>query len=47
MKVYLSGSSPSIRVPVREITLSTGERIRLYDTSGPCTEKTRGSPLPC
>src|SRR6266851_1729045 len=38
MKVYLSGSSPSIRVPVREITLTTGERVRLYDTSGPYTD---------
>ena len=38
MKVYLSGSSPSIRVPVREIALTNGERIRLYDTSGPYTD---------
>src|SRR5262249_61101616 len=38
MKVYLSGSSPSIRVPAREISLTNGERIRLYDTSGPYTD---------
>src|SRR5499426_2375446 len=38
MKVYLPGSSPSIRVPAREIVLSTGERIRLYDTSGLYTD---------
>src|SRR5262245_40702524 len=39
MKVYLSGSSPSIRVPAREISLTNGERIRLYDTSGPYTDR--------
>ena len=38
MKVYLSGSTSSIRVPCREIALTNGERIRLYDTSGPCTD---------
>src|SRR5262249_6680260 len=38
MKVHLSGSSPSIRVPAREIALTNGERIRLYDTSGPYTD---------
>ena len=38
MKAYLSGSSPSIRVPTREIALTNGERIRLYDTSGPYTD---------
>jgi len=29
MKIYLSGSDPSIRVPLREIALSNGERVRL------------------
>src|SRR5215510_13085582 len=38
MKIYLSGSNPSIRVPVRELLLTNGERIRLYDTSGPYTD---------
>ena len=38
MKTYLSGSDPSIRVPVREIALTNGERLRLYDTSGPYTD---------
>ena len=38
MKVYLRGSSPSIRVPAREIALTNGESIRLYDTGGPYTD---------
>src|SRR5262252_2135210 len=38
MKTYLPGSNPSIRVPVRTLTLSNGERLRLYDTSGPYTD---------
>mgnify|MGYP001161874568 CR=1 FL=1 len=38
MKTYLSGSNPSIRVPVRALTLTNGESIRLYDTSGPYTD---------
>ena len=37
-KIYLPGSDPSVRVPFREVALSTGERIRLYDTSGPYTD---------
>src|SRR3990172_5047906 len=37
MKIHLSGSHPSIRVPVREIRLSNGESLRLYDTSGAYT----------
>lgn len=38
-KVYLSGSRPDIRVPMREIALSGGEPpVRLYDTSGPYTD---------
>ncbi|MBN2910571.1 phosphomethylpyrimidine synthase ThiC [Polycladomyces sp. WAk] len=47
-KVYIQGSRPDIRVPMREITLSptTGrngeeipnEPIRVYDTSGPYTD---------
>ena len=38
MKTYLPGSKPSIRVPVRALTLTNGETIRLYDTSGPYTD---------
>ncbi|KAF6538351.1 phosphomethylpyrimidine synthase ThiC [Bacillus sp. EKM208B] len=46
-KVYAEGSSPDIRVPMREISLSatTGafgeeenEPVRVYDTSGPYTD---------
>ena len=37
-KIYLSASNPSVRVPVREVTLSNNERLRLYDTSGPYTD---------
>jgi len=35
VKPYRSGSNPSIRVPVRDLLLSNGERMRLYDTRGP------------
>src|SRR5512144_1583448 len=38
MKIYLSASNPSVRVPFREVTLSNHEQIRLYDTSGPSTD---------
>src|SRR6185312_12390936 len=34
----LSGSNPSVRVPAREVTLSNGERLHLYDTSGLYTD---------
>ena len=37
-KVYAGGSHPSIRVPMREIALSNGERHVVYDTSGPYTD---------
>src|ERR687891_390351 len=38
-KVYLTGSRPDLRVPIREIALSGGEPpVRLYDTSGPYTD---------
>jgi phosphomethylpyrimidine synthase len=38
-KIYVVGSRPEIRVPMREITLSGGELpITLYDTSGPYTD---------
>src|SRR5205814_2631915 len=38
-KVYVTGSRPDIRVPMREIPLSGGNPpVRLYDTSGPYTD---------
>ncbi len=37
-KAYAVGSDPSIRVPVREISLTNGETHVLYDTSGPYTD---------
>jgi phosphomethylpyrimidine synthase len=37
-KTYLAGSRADIRVPMREVALSTGDRVVLYDTSGPYTE---------
>ncbi|MEO9171392.1 MAG: phosphomethylpyrimidine synthase ThiC, partial [Candidatus Baltobacteraceae bacterium] len=38
MKVYLEGSDPSVRVPVREIALTDGTSHVVYDTSGPYTD---------
>ncbi len=37
-RMYAQGSDPSIRVPMREVTLTNGERHVLYDTSGPCAD---------
>ncbi|MBK1688745.1 phosphomethylpyrimidine synthase ThiC [Rubrivivax gelatinosus] len=37
-KVYVPGASPTVRVPMREIALSNGEAVTLYDTSGPYTD---------
>jgi phosphomethylpyrimidine synthase len=37
-KVMQTGSQPGVSVPMREITLSNGERITVYDTSGPYTD---------
>ena len=34
-KVYVEGSRPDLRVPMREIALTSGERVTVYDTSGP------------
>jgi phosphomethylpyrimidine synthase len=39
-KTYLSGSRPDLRVPMREVGLSTGDSVILYDTSGPYTDTT-------
>src|SRR5579864_1748109 len=38
MKIYATGSDPSIRVPMREISLTNGEKHVVYDTSGPYTD---------
>jgi len=37
-KTYLVGSRPDLRVPVREVSLTNGETVSLYDTSGPYTD---------
>ena len=38
-KVYAqSPIDPSLRVPMREVELTNGERHRLYDTSGPYSD---------
>ncbi|MFM2328674.1 MAG: hypothetical protein RLZZ494_777 [Pseudomonadota bacterium] len=37
-KVYVEGSRADIRVPMREIALTSGERVTVYDTSGPYTD---------
>ncbi len=38
-KIYVVGSRPDLRIPMREITLSGGHPpLRLYDTSGPYTD---------
>jgi len=37
-KTYLPGSRADVRVPMREVVLSTGDTVVLYDTSGPYTD---------
>jgi len=37
-KIYLQGSSPDVQVPQREVRLTNGEVVTLYDTSGPYTD---------
>jgi phosphomethylpyrimidine synthase len=37
-KSYLTGSRPDIRVPVKEVVLTSGDAFTLYDTSGPYTD---------
>ncbi|MBK5305360.1 MAG: phosphomethylpyrimidine synthase ThiC [Frankiaceae bacterium] len=39
-KTYLQGSRPDLQVPMREVVLSTGDSVVLYDTSGPYTDLT-------
>ncbi|MDQ6826523.1 MAG: hypothetical protein M3Z14_04890, partial [Candidatus Eremiobacteraeota bacterium] len=37
-KIYVNGSDTSLRVPMREIALTNGERHYVYDTGGPYTD---------
>ncbi len=37
-KVYVEGCHPAVRVPMREVRLSNGECVTLYDSSGPYTD---------
>lgn len=37
-KAYVEGSRPDLRVPVRQVHLSNGGAVTLYDTSGPYTD---------
>jgi phosphomethylpyrimidine synthase len=37
-KTYLQGSRPDLQVPMREVSLTNGDAIVLYDTSGPYTD---------
>jgi phosphomethylpyrimidine synthase len=37
-KAYVEGSRPDLRVPVREVHLTQGQSVTLYDTSGPYTD---------
>jgi phosphomethylpyrimidine synthase len=37
-KTYLVGSRDDLRVPMREVGLTTGDTVVLYDTSGPYTD---------
>ncbi|MFE3601527.1 phosphomethylpyrimidine synthase ThiC [Streptomyces sp. NPDC059142] len=39
-KGYIEGSRPDLRVPVRQVHLTNGEDVTLYDTSGPYTDPT-------
>jgi len=39
-KTYLQGSRPDLRAPMREVRLTTGDSVILYDTSGPYTDPT-------
>jgi phosphomethylpyrimidine synthase len=37
-KTYLPGPRPDMRVPMREVLLTNGDSVVLYDTSGPYTD---------
>lgn len=38
-KAYREGSRPDLRVPYREVQLTNGRTVPLYDTSGPYTDQ--------
>lgn len=38
-KAYVEGSRPDLRVPVRQVHLTNGQSVTLYDTSGPYTDQ--------
>ena len=38
-KAYVAGSRPDLRVPVRQVHLTNGKSVTLYDTSGPYTDE--------
>jgi len=38
-KTYLTDALGTYRVPMREVRLSTGDSVLLYDTSGPYTDE--------
>jgi len=37
-KIFVPGQQPGVNVPMREIALSNGERVTVYDCSGPYTD---------
>ncbi|MGQ3168196.1 MAG: phosphomethylpyrimidine synthase ThiC [Hydrogenophaga sp.] len=37
-KIHVPAQQPGVHVPMREITLTNGERVTVYDTSGPYSE---------
>lgn len=39
-KGYVQGSRPDLQVPVRQVHLTNGKDVTLYDTSGPYTDPT-------
>jgi phosphomethylpyrimidine synthase len=39
-KVFVPGTLPGVNVPMREIALTNGERVTVYDTSGPYSDPT-------
>ena len=39
-KTYITGSRDDLRVPLREVSLTNGEVVSLYDTSGPYSDPT-------
>jgi phosphomethylpyrimidine synthase len=37
-KIHVPGTQPGVQVPMREIALTNGETVTVYDTSGPYTD---------